>query len=231
MEFLASRAAGEVAGMVFVDAGAPTYFKMLPTMFAIPSVKAVNGEAGGETAEASEGFIEITGMRGATVLTSEEWDAFRAEEASEGHQRQAGLEVGVFAGTFDTLAEKGLLEREEKVLGKGPVCVLRGGTDRDFEKMYQWGVGKGNGTVEQQKEYRAILDGWEEKDVPVQKQFFKLTAGKTRFMQAPKSGHNVQLTEPEVVVEAVKRVMDNLEVSLSTGKTRHSSGIARFWPP
>ena len=210
MEFLASRSPGDVAGMVFVDAGTPNYFKVMPMMWAVPAVKAVNGEGEDASAEASGDFIEITGIKEDTALSKEEWDAFMAEEESEGHKKQAGLELGVFAGTYETLAEKGLLEREERVLGRGPVCMLRGGTDRDFEKMYQWGVEKGNGTVEQRKEYRAILDGWEEKDVAVLNDFFKLTAGKTRFMQAPRGGHNVQLTEPDVIFEAVKWVMDNV---------------------
>ena len=44
----------------------------------------------------------------------------------------------------------------------------------------------------------------------LQKSFFKLTAGKTEFMQATKSGHNVQMIEPDLIVDAVKWVMGHL---------------------
>lgn len=201
MEFLATRAPGEIAGMIFVDATSAHYLDVLPFLPA---------EEHGAAVLRGVDWGQAIGVENATVLSSEEWDAFVKEEASEKHAKQAKLEEAVFLGTGPVLAAKKLLERKPAVLGDAPVAVLRGRTEQDFQQAYDAGVAKGNGTEEQRRKYREVVDGFGEKDVSLQRSFFKLTAGKTEFMQATKSGHNVQMIEPDLIVDAVKWVIANL---------------------
>jgi pimeloyl-ACP methyl ester carboxylesterase len=200
MEFMDTRP-GDVAGMVFVDAGVPHHYEVLPMTWREPDMAAVAADLD---------FMAVTGVKENTALAEEEWAAFLAEEASDMHARQAGRENEVFAGTYGALKRKGLLEREKPVLGARPVCVVRGNTETDYEKLFRAGVARGNGTEEQRRRLRAVLDTSPDKDVALQREFLKLsTTG--MFIQAPlTSGHNVQMTDPQCIADGVRWVLENL---------------------
>ena len=200
MEFMSTRA-DDVAGMVFVDAGVPHYWDHLPMAWREPSMAAVSGDLD---------FVSVTGMKGNTALSPQEWAAMLAEESSEKHERQAAEENEEFEGTYAALAKKGLLEKSPPVLGDRPVCVVRGHTNRDFEKMYRAGVAAGNGSEEERKGYREVLKTWAEKDIGLQKEFFKMST-KGHFVQAPESsGHNIQLTDPQCIADGVRWTLEHL---------------------
>jgi pimeloyl-ACP methyl ester carboxylesterase len=199
MEFMDLRP-GEIAGMVFVDAGVPHYFDVVPMSFKEPAMIAVNKDLD---------YLAVTGLKEASVLSPEEWQALTEEENSEKHGRQAQLEFGIFFSTFADLKEKGLLDKQPPILGDRPVCVVKGHLERDMEKMYEAGVQAGNGTEDERARYRAFLETWEQKEVAVQKDFFKLST-KGLFLEAEQCGHNVHLSEPHVIVEAVKWTLENL---------------------
>ena len=133
------------------------------------------------------------------------------EEASPKHLSQALLEDAAFEPSYPAVAAKHLLENNPPVLRNKPVCVIRGNTDADYEKMYKAGVERGNGTEEQRKAYRAVLDGFREKDIKLQKGFLALST-RGKFMQAPyeTSGHSVQITDPGVIAEGVRWVLGEL---------------------
>jgi hypothetical protein len=78
-----------------------------------------------------------------------------------------------------------------------------------MEKMYNAGVKAGNGTEDERARYRALLETWEQKEVAVQQDFFKLST-KGHFWQAERSGHCVHLSEPQLIAEAVKWTLENL---------------------
>lgn len=199
MEFMDLRP-GDIAGMVFVDAGVPHYFDVVPLSFKEPAMMAVHKDLD---------YLAATGLEEASVLSSEEWQALTDEENSQRHGRQAQLEFEIFLSTFADLKKKGLLERQPPILGDRPVCVVKGHLEKDMEKMYNAGVKAGNGTGDERVRYRELLETWEQKEVAVQKDFFKLST-KSHFLQAEQSGHCVHLSEPQVVAEAVKWTLENL---------------------
>ncbi len=118
-------------------------------------------------------FVGVTGIEKNTALSAEEWQAILDEEASEKHKLQATKEHEVFEYSYAVLSKKGLLEEQPPIFGDRPICVLKGNTDKDYEKMYHAGVEAGHGTEEQRERYREVLRAWKEKDVRLQKYFFE----------------------------------------------------------
>jgi pimeloyl-ACP methyl ester carboxylesterase len=200
MEFMHSRP-DDIAGMVFVDAGVPHAFEVLPMAWRDPQMIAVTSDLD---------FLGVTGLKKNTVLSPEEWRAFLKEEQSEKHERQAAKENEVLPETYSALAKKGLLEKNPPLLGNRPICVVKGNSNTDYEKLYHAGVATGNGTEEQRARYRNMLRTWEEKDTGLQKQFLQLSTN-GHFIQAPKtSGHNVQLTDPQFIADGVRWTLEHL---------------------
>jgi pimeloyl-ACP methyl ester carboxylesterase len=99
MEFMDLRP-GDIAGMVFVDAGVPHYFDVVPLSFKEPAMMAVQKDLD---------YLAATGLREGSVLSSEEWQALTDEENSEKHGRQAQLEFEIFLSTFADLKQMQLL--------------------------------------------------------------------------------------------------------------------------
>jgi hypothetical protein len=80
---------------------------------------------------------------------------------------------------------------------------------RDWSGLYKAGVEKGNGTEEQRSHAREMIRTADEKNKGLMKEHLKLsTKGKLVF--AHESGHFVQLTQPDIVVDGVKWVLDEL---------------------
>lgn len=63
MEFMSLRP-GDNAGMVFVDAAGPHYFDVVPLSFQEPAMIAVQQDLD---------YLAATGLKEASVLSSEEW--------------------------------------------------------------------------------------------------------------------------------------------------------------
>jgi pimeloyl-ACP methyl ester carboxylesterase len=200
MEFMDTRP-NDIAGMVFIDAGAPDQWDVLPMIWRDPEMTWVMADID---------FAEATDLKKNTALSPEEWQAYLDEEASEKHERQAAQENEAFPGSYRALARKGLLEKKPPLLGNRPICVVRGNTHIDYQKLYQAGVAAGNGTEEQRAKYREVVDTWDEKDIGLQKQFFQMSTN-GHYIQAPTtSGHNIQLTDPQCIADGVKWTLDNL---------------------
>ena len=68
---------------------------------------------------------------------------------------------------------------------------------------------KGNGSEDRGKILQ-MVEALEEKDEGLQREQMKLPS-KARFVQAEKSGHNVQLTEPELVAGEIEKVLNEIE--------------------
>jgi pimeloyl-ACP methyl ester carboxylesterase len=204
LEFLDSRPdVADVAGMVFVDAGVPHHFDVLPMVWREADMAAV---------AAGVDFAAVTGLKAHTALSDDEWAAFEAEEdpGNAKHVRQAERENAVFPDTYTALRRKGILERRPPVLGDCPVCVVRGNTELDYEKLLEAGVAQGNGTEEQRARLQRVVEGLQETDTGLQRQFLQLSS-KGHFIQAPlTSGHNVQITDPQCIADGVRWVLDHL---------------------
>jgi hypothetical protein len=112
-----------------------------------------------------------------------------------------------YAESFVTLAAKDHMNRDESLLGNRPVSVIQAQTERDFERLYEAGVAKGNGTKEQRAACREMLKTWHEKNMELQHEILEVVCDEGLHVEALLSGHHVQLTQPDVITSEVKRIL------------------------
>jgi pimeloyl-ACP methyl ester carboxylesterase len=151
-------------------------------------------------------YFDATGILHAHKLTSDEWRIYQDTEGTEQHRRQAHLEVTEYPKSFSVLDSKSQLHRETPFLGDHPICVIKGDNRADFEKLLTAGLARANGDDAKKAAFRGILSTWDEKDRALQSEILLLST-KSRYIEAEISGHNVHLTEPELIVEGVRWVL------------------------
>ncbi|KAJ5628022.1 alpha/beta hydrolase fold protein [Penicillium lividum] len=181
----------DVAGMVLAESSTEQqsdYFR-IPD----PSVSAVQGDLK---------FAQVTGLRADTVLSRDEWRE-RAIDIARGAEA-AQAEANSLVAVCHTLAEKKQLEKQ--AMGSRPVSVIRCNGARDYERIYQRGVEVGYGSVQQQKEFRDLLDRWPAVDKDLQEEQLRISSN-TRLVYLPGCGHNVHLLRPDVVADEIHWVV------------------------
>lgn len=94
------------------------------------------------------------------------------------------------------------------------MSVIKGRTYKDFQLMLEAGTKAGSGTKEERRQFAEMIERYDQDDERWQKGLLGLSR-RSMWVRAENSGHNVHLTEPEVIVQEVKWVMDNLEGNLS----------------
>jgi pimeloyl-ACP methyl ester carboxylesterase len=191
---LQSGGADDVVGIVFVDANQERTLQVADwrIFFASPVLKGLN------TIEALERHHG---------LTDAEWRDYLDEQRSAKHIKQAEVEYVEYPKSFPVLASKNQLYRMPPLLGSRPVCVVMAHSGRDFEKMFQTGVEKGNGTDEERAAFREDIRTWNGRDYELQLEQLSLSSnGRLRIAEG---GHMIHITQPEVVVDAVKWVLDD----------------------
>jgi len=199
-EYIAFTGGAGIAGLVLVDANHETVLQVLDPNDA-------------NLAAISLGIEQYSakGIEAEHKLTKSEWDAFIHDESTEDYMLQAIKEGNEYVPSFDTLRQKQLSKRQP-LLGDKPVYVIGGSRSRDWTGMYKAGIARGNGTEEQRSYVREMIRTANEKSAGLMKEHLKLsTNGKLVFARA--SGHFVQLTEPELVVEGVNWVLEQLKTS------------------
>ncbi|KAL4866951.1 hypothetical protein BDV12DRAFT_128423 [Aspergillus spectabilis] len=190
-----------VAGMVLCDASTEraNEFFNIPD----PNVQAVMADLK---------FAVVTGLRGDTVLSDQEWRV-RAKDIYAGVET-AQAEAAAFVEVCQNLKAKEQIQN--CALGDRPLSVIRANTPRDYERIYEAGVRAGNGTAEQRRAFRELLDRWEGVDQMMQEEQLGLSAT-TRFVRLQDCGHNVHLVRPDVIVEEIGwargRIMEDLKCS------------------
>jgi pimeloyl-ACP methyl ester carboxylesterase len=191
------RNGSHIAGLVLVDANHETALQVLNPNNTNLQTISVGVEA-----------YSAQGIKAEHKLTQEEWDAFLSDEATEKFKLQAEKEDNEYALSFETLRKKEL-EKRQPLFEDKPVYVIGGFRSRDWSRLYKAGVEKGNGTEEQRSYAREMIRTADEKHMGLIKEHLKLsTKGKLVF--ARESGHFVQLTQPDIVVDGVKWVLDEL---------------------
>ncbi|OHF02883.1 hypothetical protein CORC01_01641 [Colletotrichum orchidophilum] len=200
-EYFALKGTSQVAGLVLVDANHET----------APLVLNVNDPVLW-TVAAGVNVYAAWGLAASHKLTQEEWDAFIAAEATKKHKLIAQRENSEgYAPSFETLRRKGL-ETRQPLLGDKPVYVIAGTRSRDWSGLYAAGVARGNGTEEERRHVRAIIETVDAKSEGLMREFLKLSR-RSEIIFARESGHFVQMTQPEVVVRGVRWVLDNQPAS------------------
>ncbi|KAL2827681.1 Alpha/Beta hydrolase protein [Aspergillus pseudoustus] len=197
-EYIALKGAGQVAGLVLVDANHET----------TPLVIKVNDPILWNAVAAGVEPYSAWGVEAGHKLTQEEWEAFRAAEATEKYKRIAEREdVEGYAQSFETLRRKELSKRQP-LLGDKPVYVIVGTRSRDWSGLYRAGVAKGNGTDEERRYVREMIETVDAKSEGYMRQFLQLST-KSELVFATQSGHFVQLMQPDFVVNGIKWVLHN----------------------
>lgn len=199
-EFIALTGNGpHIAGLVLVDANHET----------APLVLDVNDPDLLAIAEGVD-FYSGIGVRAEHKLTQEEWDAFQSDESTEKYKLTAHKEdEEQYALSFETLRKKELSKKQPLVEDK-PVYVIGSLRSRDWTGLYKAGVERGNGTEEQRSHVRELIRTADEKSESLMKEWLKISM-KSKLVFARESGHFIQLTQPDVVVDGVKYVLDNLQ--------------------
>lgn len=177
----------QVAGMVFVD----TNTERTRGEIEMPM------ESFGAVAETLD-YYEITGLNRHHKIDPEVWASVKGDSGAS-EQENAGVEV-----SMKELAEKKQFERQ--VMGERPVVVIRGDTPRDMRTFYEAAVKAGKGSEEDRRKILKMVEALEAKDEGLQREQLKLSS-RARFVQTEKSGHNVQLTEPEVITAEIEKVL------------------------
>jgi pimeloyl-ACP methyl ester carboxylesterase len=200
-EFLALTGNGpHIAGIVFVDANQERSLQVLNVLD--PNLEAVF--AGAE-------YLVDQGITAEHKLTHEEWDAFVSDEATQKFKLQSSREEKEYEASFSMLRRKEL-GRGGTLLGDKPVFVIGSLRSRDWGRLYEAGVARGNGTEEQRKCVREIIETADQKSEGLMQGHLKLSK-KGKLVSATESGHFVQLTQPEVVVDGVKWVLNEVHTS------------------
>jgi pimeloyl-ACP methyl ester carboxylesterase len=204
LEFMSMRPQ-DISGMVFSDGTAPGFWGVLPMFPALPEFKAI-----------IEGldYMEVVGVKAETKLTREEWEALSKEGSeNEKSKRQGAKEFEFMCGTFVEVEKKNLLDQTPPILHDRPVCVIKGNhPTRDIQRLYDEGVARGNGTEVERKKIKEAIGVWIEHERSFHESFLKLST-KGHWIDAPNSGHWPHQTEPELVAEGLRWVLQNINVT------------------
>ncbi|KAJ4312513.1 hypothetical protein N0V94_007406 [Neodidymelliopsis sp. IMI 364377] len=201
-EFIALTGNGpHIAGLVLVDANHES----------APLVLNVNDPDLQILSEGIEGYSG-KGIDVEHRLTPGEWDALMEDESTEKYEAIAHKEDEQYALSFETLQKKEL-SRKYPLVGDKPILVIGSKRSRDWNRLYEAGVVKGNGTEEQRSRVRELILTADEKSEGLMKQFLKLST-RSKLVSAGKSGHFIQLTQPDVVADGVMWVLDQSGTAL-----------------
>ncbi|KAI2788153.1 hypothetical protein POX_e06165 [Penicillium oxalicum] len=92
------------------------------------------------------------------------------------------------------------------LLGVNPVTVIRGDAARDLCRIYEVALTSVLSTAQGREETEAHLARFAATDKKLQLEILQLSHT-ARFVQAKKSGHHIEATEPELIAREVSRVM------------------------
>lgn len=202
LEYLHLKGVSQIAGLVFVDANHET----------APLVMNVADPILWKLAEGCDPY-HAWGVEAEHKLTQEEWDAFRAAEATPRFKDIGEKEdVGNYFPSFEVLRRKEM-GKKNPIVGDKPVYVIGGTRSRDWQGLYNAGVARGQGTEEERAHVRKLIEEVDAKSESLMREFLKMST-KSELVFARESGHFVQLTQPEVVVDGVRWVLENLPKSV-----------------
>lgn len=191
-----------VQGIVFVDVVTERMFEG-----AVPDQNTY--------AAVTDGFDshEVIGLDKEHKLQPDEWTevckigrhAGRAWKAEFHSLRQSAEELG----------------SKRQHMGDRPLVVIKGDATRDIRKVCKAGTDAGNGTPRQRK----VLELWMQTGETVREEHQRELLGmstNSRYVVARQSGHNVQLTEPELVVEQLRWVLSAIKQRKENDETGHN---------
>lgn len=158
-------------------------------------------------------YPEIVGLNAANRLPIalwEEWTQKRLPPKPWLHG--TGGDVAEMQVCFDScraLQRHSLLQSHP--LGKYPVTLIKGNAESDIRRMIDASEALGGGTRMAHEDLRKRLEGASQLEEDQQRDHLQLTDfGTRRYVEGKKSGHWIHITEPELVVNEILRMIGEL---------------------
>ena len=200
-----------VIGMVFVDANTEFSYKLGPKGLL---------DALSDLQERLE-FYQVINLESRHHLTPEEWasisdpEAIFTEEEGKKHEKAVEEECMLYEQSCDEIGEKKQYEIEDGILGEGTVSAVTGNNEgNDVKFLYEEALKEGHWSEQSLAIVKQML-GMSNVELELQQDQLKLSRTR-RLVHAPRSGHDVQLTDPEIIVEEVKWILETLAEEKST---------------
>ncbi|KAH8662632.1 Alpha/Beta hydrolase protein [Xylariales sp. PMI_506] len=185
----------EVLGIIFVDSISERMFEggvpPVPEFMAL--VKGLDAFA-------------VTGLRQNHKLTPEDWQA--VTNSGPHNEATAEREMSHMRRSGQDLEDKQQFEKQ--ALGSRIVVVIKGNATRDIKLLTEAGITAGNGTMEERKAVLEYLETSESVREGHQREQLSLSS-RCRYVTTGNSGHNVQLSEPEVIITEIERALQELK--------------------
>ncbi|RMZ69983.1 alpha beta hydrolase [Pyrenophora seminiperda CCB06] len=190
-EYILRTGIERIAGLVLVDTNQPRTLEV--TDWRDENILVV-----------SEGIDYYTalGIRKEHKLTTDEFSLLMDELVKPHHITAGDRERLEYPQSLPTLGAKDIMKMNPPLLKDRPLCVVIGRAGKDYQGLYDAGVERGNGTEGQRRKMRELIETWSEKEEALQREQLVYSTNST-VMVAEQSGHRVELTQPEVVVDAV----------------------------
>lgn len=163
----------------------------------------------GAVAAASEltSLLRAIDVPGPYILVAHSYGGCVAREFLQLHSNEIVGMVLSETGT-ETKCQYAEEQYRRRILGDSPLSVIRGesafcGRRREYE-------GAGDAGLVQSLEHQKMMEAMEKMDEELKREQLLLSR-KSKFRNVPDCGHNVHLVRPDVVMEEVRWVLDNLE--------------------
>ncbi|MCJ1287851.1 hypothetical protein MMC26_007203 [Xylographa opegraphella] len=153
-------------------------------------------------------YYEVCGMKKSHKLSEEDWDIMASDNGDDGEY--VGLEKADYASSADALAAHKQFDRQ--VLGSYPVSVVRANTIRELNAILKAATERGNGTEEQRAQVTKLFATFDALEEKLQREQLRLSSH-SRYHFTENSGHNVQVYEPDLVVDEVKWILQSRPTS------------------
>jgi len=160
---------------------------------------------------------KVTGLANIHKLTGDEWRAFIASTSQSKHEEVSAKEEWNIIPSARSLMSKKQLAIPPEVgpLDPFPVLVIKGNNSDDLQKIYEAAVAFGNGAEEDRTKVLQAKNILSEQDDKWQTQHFRLS-GNHRAFAIGGTGHNPHMTHPDVVVDAVSKLIEEAKTRLRT---------------
>ena len=147
-------------------------------------------------------YYTTLGIREEHKLTVEEFSTLMKELEKPHHIAAADRERVEYPPSLPQLAKKTIMRMNPPLLGDRPLCVVIGRAGRDYQRFYDAGVERGNGTREQRTRMRELIETWNEKEEALQREQLVYSTSSSVLI-AEESGHRIELTQPDIIAKAV----------------------------
>ncbi|KAI9649954.1 hypothetical protein NHQ30_002539 [Ciborinia camelliae] len=203
-EFILRTNGSRVAGLVLVDTNQERTLEV--TDWRDPNIEAV-----------SQGleYYGALGIRAEHKLTTREFSTLMDELDTPKHILASDRERIEYPPSLPNLAKKNIMKMNPPLLGDNPLCIVIGRSGRDYKRLYEAGVERGNGTQRQRRAMRELVETWNENEEALQREQ-SVYSTNSKVMIASESGHRIELSQPEVIAEAVKWVLGEYKRSRQT---------------